>query len=79
MKINVSKSWKGFLTESKFYMSYPGYYRNGLIYCPGDYKPSMSDEKWELLAPKRRKKKIRFWLSFPKAFVRFYFFIFKDT
>lgn len=53
-------AWKGFLTESKFYMGYPGYRREGILYNPGDYRPRMSDENWTALRPERRKRKIKF-------------------
>ena len=71
-------AWKGFLTESKFYMSYPGYARDGLNYYPGNYRPSMSDEQWAEGRPGRRRCKIKFWSAFPKAAIRFYWYMLKD-
>lgn len=70
--------WKGFLTESKFFMSYPGYYRNGNLYFAGDYRPQVSCEDWAKMQPEIRKRKLKFWLVFPGAWLRFYWFTLRD-
>lgn len=74
----IEMVWKGFLTESKFYMSYPGYKREGILYCPGDYRPPMSDESWETQRPERKKRKVKFWLAFPQAAFKFYYYMLRD-
>ena len=65
--------WQGFLAESKFYKGYPGYYRDGTACYSGNYKPPMSDEEWAKSRPTRFETKIKFWLAFPYALVRYAF------
>lgn len=70
--------WKGFLTESKFYMGYPGYHRSGDLYFAGNYRPQVSDETWAKVQREIRSKKIKFWLAFPRAWLRFHLTAFYD-
>jgi len=74
----IKMVWKGFLKESKFFMSYPSWRRQGELYNEGTYCPSMSDDDFLIKRREWRKKKIRFWLAFPKAWLRFNYFMLRD-
>ena len=56
--------WQGFLKESKSYMNHPDHWKEWNAY---PYKP----DGWT--AADRRRAKLRFWVHFPVAWVRFYF------
>lgn len=67
-------AWKGFLKESKFFMNYPGYYREGELYCtPENTYGHRVGSQLNI-----RKRKIQFWLAFPKAWLRFNYFMLCD-
>ena len=59
-------AWKGFLAESKLYMSYPD--QDNYVASANRIGHYMGSS-WE--ARKRRRK---FWLTFPRAAIRFYWF-----
>jgi hypothetical protein len=66
-------AWEGFLKESKKYMDYPCNDRgrfaewNAYPYAPNGW----TDHE-------RRLAKIKFWLGFPRASIRFWFFTARD-
>ena len=61
--------WQGFLTESKKYMNHPDYWKEWDMY---PYKPDGWTQK------DKCKSAFMFWAGFPGAFVRFYFYCFRD-
>lgn len=53
-------AWRGFITESKLYMGYPG--RNKV------YRPNWG---FRDLTPEEKRSAIQFWLRVPGAYCRF--------
>ena len=62
--------WLGFIKESKIYMNYPTYW------AEWDAYPYRSDG-WTM-ADKRRGK-LKFWLAFPRAWLRFHWYMISDV
>lgn len=56
-------AWRGFITESKLYMNYPG-----------RIKRNREGVRWEDLTPQEERRAIRFWLRLPIAYLRFQWF-----
>ena len=72
--------WKGFTKESKFYMGYPGWKREGDLYCEGTWQPRMmGDDELQVWRKDHFKNKIQFWLAFPRAFLIYHFSVLMDT
>ena len=62
-------NWQGFVEESKSYMNHP------------DYWPERNNKDYKLGGWTMRDKRIaalKFWLAFPRAWLRFQRFTFKD-
>jgi L-rhamnose isomerase len=57
--------WQGFITESKKFMNHPDYWPE----CNAHpYKP----DGWTIAS--KRKAAFKFWIAFPKAAMKFYFY-----
>ncbi len=59
--------WRGFREESKAYMNHPDYWKEWNV--AADWYPdgwTMAGKRWASL---------RFWVSYPRAWLRFHFFI----
>ena len=61
--------WQGFVIESKKYMNHPDYWRecDAKPYNPNGYN------MWD-----NRIASMKFWLAFPKAWLRFYWLTLRD-
>lgn len=66
-------AWKGFIKESKLYMSYP---RGDSGRFAKWNHISVFEEGWT--AKERRTAEVKFWRGFPRAATIFYFLAFKD-
>lgn len=63
-------AWKGFVKESKSYMNHPDYWHE---YNANKFE---GDGGWTI--NDKRRTKLEFWLAFPRAFIRFYWFELRD-
>jgi len=63
-------SRKGFLVESKAYMNHPDHWheQNHADVLVGGWT-----------AASRQRAKVKFWLAFPRAWLRFHWFILRDS
>ncbi len=59
--------WQGFLTESKKYMNHPDYWKEWEWYDPVDCPTG-----WTMAG--RQRAKLRFWVQFPLAWVKFHWY-----
>ncbi len=57
-------AWRGFTEESKLYWGYPG--RNKT------YRPNW---RWRQLTPEEKRRAVRFWLFYSRAWFRFFVLI----
>ena len=72
--------WKGFLKESKFYMGYPGWKREGDLYCEGTWYPrGVGDEELTEWRKDHFRQKVDFWIRFPLAAWRYFVAILADS
>ena len=69
--------WQGFLTESKSYMNHPDLWKewNAQLYL-SDGQPDLDYPGWTM--EDRRKAALKFWLSFPRAWIRFHWAVVRD-
>jgi len=63
-------AWEGFLIESKKFMNHPDYWNEW------DIKADWYPNGWTL--HDKRKAKLKFWWKFPKAFIKFHYYGFRD-
>ena len=61
--------WQGFITESKKYMNHPDFWRER------DWQPYEPDGWTEA---KRRQAILKFWLAFPRAWIRYHWYCLLD-
>lgn len=67
-------TWEGFIKESKKYMDYPRHDQGRFAeWNAWPYAPDGWTDK------ERRSAKLKFWLGFPKASIRFWFFTARDS
>ncbi len=63
--------WRGFIAESKSHMNHPDYWKKwqaALYLDDGNVDPNYPG--WTIAD--KRSAKVKFWLSFPRVFSRFY-------
>ena len=74
-------TWRGFTKESKEYTNYPGLKKgewaewNAQLYL-ADGKPDLNYIGWT--NAQRRKAILKFWLQYPRAWLRFHWSIVRD-
>ncbi len=68
--------WQGFVTESKKYMNHPDYWKEWMD--KRFMHPSDPDFQYGWTVADKRTAKLKFWLGFPKAWLKFQWFTLKD-
>ena len=69
-------AWQGFVTESKKYMNHPDYWFEWMdkrFMHPEDHDFQYGWTMWD-----KRVTTLKFWLAFPRAWLRFQWFTLRD-